>query len=45
MNVEWGRVLWCEECEEIMKWDKDSGFWTCPNCEESVYGENLLQEE
>ncbi len=46
MEVNWGKVLWCEGCDEIMNWDKDSGFWTCPLCEDSVRGRELrLQED
>jgi len=45
MEVEWGQVLWCEECDEIMAWDRDTGYWTCPACENSVRGKVLLEEE
>ncbi len=45
MEVEWGQVLWCEECDEIMKWDRDTYHWTCPRCENSVRGKDLLEEE
>ena len=45
IQVEWGKVLWCEDCEEIMSWNRDTHFWTCPACEESVFGRDLLEDQ
>jgi len=45
MKVEWGQVLWCVECDEIMNWDRDSHYWGCPGCDNEVYGKDLLEEE
>ena len=45
MEVSWGEVLWCDDCEDIMKYDRDSHYWTCPVCENSVRGKDLLEEE
>jgi len=39
MELAWGRVLWCEDCEEIMKWNRHSRTWTCPACDEQVSAE------
>lgn len=45
MEVEWGEVLWCEDCEEIMDWDRVAHYWTCPSCEKSVFGRDLLESQ
>jgi len=45
MEVEWGQVLWCEDCDEIMNWGRTTGYWTCPVCENSVRGKTLSDEE
>ena len=45
MEISWGEILWCDDCVEIMNWDRDSHYWTCPACENSVLGKDLLEEE
>jgi len=45
MEVSWGEVLWCDDCEDIMKYDRDSHYWICPACENSIFGKDLLEEE
>jgi len=38
MSVSWGKVLWCEDCDEIMHWDRHSEIWTCPGCGQKTTG-------
>lgn len=36
MALSWGPVLWCEDCEEIMKWNRLTRTWSCPACDKEV---------
>lgn len=44
-NVSWGPVLWCDDCDQIMKLIKSDGYWTCPECGKSVYGQDVDSSE
>lgn len=36
MSVFWGKILWCDDCDEIMDWERYSETWTCPACGQQV---------
>lgn len=45
MEVDWGRTLWCEDCDEKMDWLRTTGYWNCPACDRSVKGKDLEPDE
>lgn len=44
-SVSWGPVLWCDDCDQIMKLTQPDGYWICPDCGTSVSGDDVEPPE
>jgi len=44
MGVFWSEVLFHEDCQEFMDWDRDTETWICPICNFEISDDDAEEE-
>jgi len=44
MSVSWSKVLYHNDCNEFMRWDRHDEVWKCPACSFMISDEDAEEE-